>query len=53
MALTTKPIDMALWFDGGDAAGPASGSGVLLESDVDGTTFVLLETGSFVLLDEP
>ena len=34
--------------------GPATGSGLLLESDTDGTAFLLLESGTtdFLLLEE-
>jgi len=33
------------------AAGPAAGDGLLLERDTDGTEFLLLETGDFLLLE--
>lgn len=37
---------------GGVEAGPAIGSGLLLEQDTDGTMFLLLESGDFLLLEE-
>ena len=36
---------------GGEEAGPVSGSGLLLESDIGGTSFLLLETGDYLLLE--
>ncbi len=34
-----------------EAAGPAVGDGLLLERDTDGTEFLLLENGCFLLLE--
>lgn len=50
------PIEMAVLMKDEDIAaaapgGPAVGDGLLLESDTDGTAFLLLESGDFLLLE--
>lgn len=42
----------AVIFFGAAGAGPSVGSGLLLESDTNGTSFFLLETSNFLLLEE-
>lgn len=46
----TRPLDMAVLLRG-EEAGPSMGSGLLLESDIGGTSFLLLETGEYLLLE--
>ena len=46
--ISTTPVDMAL-FGAQPEAGPAAGSGLLLE---DGVSFLLLEDGGNLLLEE-
>lgn len=52
--MTLGPIEMqVLMAEDEDEAGPqgAGDAGLLLESDTNGTAFLLLETGAFLVLE--
>ncbi len=48
--LSAVLLDAAAVAPGG-GGGPSAGDGLLLERDTDGTEFLLLETGDFLLLE--
>ena len=54
--MSIGPMEMQVLMEDEVAAaaapgGPATGSGLLLESDTDGTMFLLLENDDFLLLE--